>query len=92
MAVAQAQSSSGFAALAARNEAETDARALCAGLSPHVLDVLVLTANGLRNCEVASALCKSNRTVEAQLSIARRALGVASNIEAAVILTKAGLV
>lgn len=92
MAATQAQSRSGFAALAARNEAETDARALCAGLSPYVLEVLVLTAKGLNYVEIASALCRSKRTVEHQMSRGRQALGVGTNIEAAVILTQAGLV
>ena len=92
MAATQAQSRSGFAALAARNQAETDARALCAGLSARILQVLVLTAKGMTQFEIAGALCKSKRTVEAQLGRGRKALGVATNIEAAVILTQAGLV
>ena len=86
------QSPSGFAALAARTQAEADARSLCAGLARHERDALVLAAQGLTAREIGGALGKALSTVERQLMNARLALGVATTIEAAVILVRAGLV
>lgn len=86
------QSPSGFAALAARNQAEADARSLCAELTGRERDALVLAAQGLTVREIADALCKALSTVEHNLSDARLALGVGSTVEAAVILVRAGLV
>lgn len=83
---------SGFAALQARNAAETEARELCAALSEKQRTVLVLASKGLTYAEVAGAMNRARATVEMHCKEGRAVLGAHNMVEAAVLLTKAGLV
>lgn len=90
--VAPPSVASGFAALEARNAAEAEARDLCDKLPTNQRDALVLAAQGLTVPQVASAMGKSASTTDGYLRDGRALLGVCSTVEAAVMLTRAGLV
>lgn len=90
--VAPPTAASGFAALTARNAAEAEARTLCAMLSLKQREALVLSTQGMTCAEVGQATGKSHCTIEKYLADGRAMLGVGSVVEAAVLLTRAGLV
>lgn len=79
-------------ALAARNEAEAEARRLCAVLRPRQAEVLALVGKGLDFAEVARHLKLGKSTVDSHMKDARALLGVGTTIEAVVLAVKAGLV
>jgi DNA-binding NarL/FixJ family response regulator len=83
---------SGFAALTARNQAEVEARMLCAPLTDKQKEVLQLVCKGLQMNEVAQHLGCSRSAVEQRRQTGLQVMGVGSTVEAAVLLTRAGLV
>lgn len=60
-------------------------------LSPRELEVVRLMLGGMTNPEIAQVLCRSPRTVGAQLNSAMRKYGVSSRTALAVGLTQAGI-
>lgn len=80
-----------YAATAARSEAEREARQLCALLTDDERSALMLTARGLLRRDVAQRLGRGVGTVENWVCRGLNTLGVDTPIEAAVTLTKAGL-
>lgn len=68
-----------------------EAHAKCVALTKHERDVMILVSNGLTGKEVARSVGSAVSTVDERRTNALKKLGVTSSIEAAVIMTKAGL-
>lgn len=80
------------AAAVARLEAEQEAVLLCSRLSPFEKECLTFAAKGLTYSKIAIAMHRHTDTIQGYLSSGKQVLEVDSVIEAAVLLTKAGLV
>lgn len=81
-----------YAATAARSDAEREARAACALLTDSQRSTLVLLAQGLSRKEVGEHVGRAPVTVDNWVRDGLATLGVDTVIEAAVLLTRAGLV
>lgn len=81
-----------YAAMLARDEAEREARALCAALSQRELEVATLLCKGLTQLQICECFGLAPRTMHAHAAHIREKLGAETLVEAAVVLTRAGLV